>query len=101
MNHDHTPIDAQISPKQPGDLTRPASGWTDRRLGIVFGDASAQDVISRGAIAGIVVGSVVALALLATGSWYLWKWLRADPQAAHTGDHGQATVWQAPDRGES
>lgn len=102
MTYERTSTDTRSSPKGPGALTRPADGWTDKGLGRVFGDPdAAENHLSGGAIAGIVVGAVAALILLAVGSWYLWKRLRTDSQATQHGDAAQTAEWQAPDRDES
>jgi hypothetical protein len=94
--------DTKRSPREPSALTRPANGWTDARLGRVFGDPFAEKAkLSGGAIAGIVVGSIAALALLAVGCWYAWRCWYTGAKVVPQNNAGQLNEWQAPDRGDS
>ena len=92
-------IDTRHSPQASSALTRPANGWTDARLGRVFGDSTTEEAkLSGGAIAGIVVGSIAALALVAAGGWYAWKRWHTGLKTVSHNNAGQQTEWQPPDR---
>lgn len=88
------------SPEGKDALIRPAAGWTDRGLGRVFGDPEAgPKKLSAGAVAGISVGSIAAVALIMTGGWFVCKWWISGAQKKlHRGDR-QTGDWQPPDRG--
>jgi hypothetical protein len=93
--------DTRPSPQGPSALARPANGWTDTRLGRVFGDPIAEKAkLSGGAIAGVIVGIIVALILIATGGWYAWqRWHTSNTTVQH--DSAEPLKdWQAPDRGD-
>lgn len=71
----------------------------DARLGRVFGDPTAEKAkLSGGAIAGIVVGSIAALALVAAGGWYGWKRWHTGAKTVSHNNAGQQTEWRPPDR---